>query len=205
MVSLPPNKDQKMNTPSTDTSPAPRKPRSRPPRAREGVHPGLPAYGVPDGGLSFRAGLCARERQTIDRALSIVARTAGRPGAIFESPSSVKDYLTLQLAGEPTEVFGVLFLDVQMRLICFEAMFRGSLTQTSVYPREVVRAALAHEAASIVLSHNHPSGNTQPSRSDEHLTQTMKAALALVDVRVLDHVIVAPGVPAFSMAECGLI
>jgi DNA repair protein RadC len=85
-----------------------------------------------------------------------------------------------------------------------EELFRGTLTQTSVYPREVVQRALHHGAAALVLAHNHPSGTVQPSRADEALTHTLKAALALVDVRVLDHVIVAPGV-AFSMAEKGLL
>jgi DNA repair protein RadC len=101
-------------------------------------------------------------------------------------------------------VFAVLFLDAQNRLIAMDELFRGTLTQTSVYPREVVLRALRHEAASVVLAHNHPSGTVQPSRADEALTQTLKAALALVDVRVLDHVIVAPG-GALSMAEKGLL
>jgi DNA repair protein RadC len=102
------------------------------------------------------------------------------------------------------EHFGVLYLDNQNRLIAFEYHFTGTLTQASVYPREIVRAALAHHAAAVVLCHNHPSGAVIPSRADEALTQTLKAALSLVDVRVLDHVIVAPGA-SFSMAERGLI
>ena len=123
---------------------------------------------------------------------------------VFGSPQAVKDYLRIHLAHKPHEVFAALFLDAQNRLIALEELFRGTLTQTSVYPREVVLKALHHHAASVVLAHNHPSGTVQPSRADEALTQTLKAALALVDVRVLDHVIVAPG-DALSMAERGLL
>jgi DNA repair protein RadC len=123
---------------------------------------------------------------------------------VFGSPQAVKNYLQLQLAHRRHEVFAALFLDAQNRLIAMEELFRGTLTQTSVYPREVVLKSLHHHAASVVLAHNHPSGTVQPSRADEALTQTLKAALALVDVRVLDHVIVAPG-DALSMAEKGLL
>ena len=123
---------------------------------------------------------------------------------MFESPAAVKDYLQLQLAQRRHEVFAALFLDAQHRLIALEELFCGTLTQTSVYPREVVLRALHHHAAAVVLAHNHPSGSVEPSRADETLTQTLKAALALVDVRVLDHLIVAPG-QALSMAEKGLM
>jgi DNA repair protein RadC len=123
---------------------------------------------------------------------------------VFGSPDAVKHYLQLHLARKPHEVFAVLFLDAQNRLIAMEELFRGTLTQTSVYPREVVQRALQLEAAAVVLAHNHPSGTVQPSRADEALTHTLKAALALIDVRVLDHVIVAPG-DVLSMAERGLI
>ncbi len=121
---------------------------------------------------------------------------------IFESPDAVKHYLQLHLSTLAHEVFAVLFLDVQNRLVAMEQMFQGTLSQTSVYPREVVKRALHHQAAAVVLAHNHPSGSVQPSRADEMLTQTLKAALALVDVRVLDHVIVGQG-QALSMAEQG--
>ena len=120
------------------------------------------------------------------------------------SPEAVARYLQLHLAARQHEVFAVLFLDGQNRLIALEEMFRGTLTRTSVYPREVVLRALHHQAAAVVLAHNHPSGSVQPSRADEALTQTLKTTLALVDVRVLDHVIVAPG-QALSMAEKGLV
>ncbi len=123
---------------------------------------------------------------------------------VFSSPGAVKHFLQLHLAAKSHEVFAVLFLDAQNRLVAMEELFRGTLTQTSVYPREVVLHALKHGAASVVLAHNHPSGTVQPSRADEALTQTLKAALALVDVRVLDHVIVAQG-EALSMAEKGLL
>jgi DNA repair protein RadC len=123
---------------------------------------------------------------------------------VFSSPGAVKEYLQLRLAGKEHEVFAVLFLDAQNRLVAMEELFRGTLTQTSVYPREVVLHALRHKAAAVVLAHNHPSGTVQPSRADEALTQTLKASLALIDVRVLDHVIVAPG-DALSMAERGLL
>ena len=123
---------------------------------------------------------------------------------VFSSPGALKHYLQLHLAAKAHEVFAVLFLDAQNRLLAMEELFRGTLTQTSVYPREVVLRALKHGSASVVLAHNHPSGTVQPSRADEALTQTLKAALALVDVRVLDHVIVAQG-EALSMAEKGLL
>ena len=122
----------------------------------------------------------------------------------FHAPDAVKQYVQLHLAHKTHEVFAVLFLDSQNRLQAMEELFRGTLSQTSVYPREVVLRALHHQAAAVVLSHNHPSGSVQPSRADETLTQTLKAALALVDVRVLDHVIVGQG-QALSMAELGLI
>ena len=123
---------------------------------------------------------------------------------VFDAPGRVKDYLALQLAGRGQEVFAVLFLDAQHRLLRMEEMFQGTLTQTSVYPREVLKRALALNAAAVVLAHNHPSGSVAPSPSDETLTRNLKAALGLVDVRVLDHIIVGPGV-ALSMAEKGLV
>ena len=126
---------------------------------------------------------------------------------VFATPEALKHYLQLHLASKNHanhEVFVVLFLDVQHRLITLEEMFRGTLSQTSVYPREVVLRALYHQAAAVVLAHNHPSGSVQPSRADESLTQTLKSALALVDVRVLDHIIVGIG-ETLSMAERGLM
>ena len=127
-----------------------------------------------------------------------------RERTVFATPDAVKHYLQLHLAAKPHEVFAVLFLDVQNRLLAMEELFRGTLTQTSVYPREVVLRALHHQASAVVLAHNHPSGTVQPSRADEALTQTLKTTLALIDVRVLDHIIVAPG-EALSMVEKGFL
>jgi len=123
---------------------------------------------------------------------------------VFDSPQRVKDYVSLQLAGRSQEVFAVLFLDAQHRLLRLEEMFQGTLNQTSVYPREVLKRALALNAAAVVLAHNHPSGVAEPSRADEYLTQTLKTALQVVDVRVLDHIVVGTG-SAVSMAERGLL
>jgi DNA repair protein RadC len=123
---------------------------------------------------------------------------------VLQSPDAVKHYIQLHLGARTHEVFGVLFLDVQNRLLAMEEMFRGTLSQTSVYPREVVMRALHHKAAAVVLAHNHPSGSVQPSRADEALTHTLKTTLALVDVKVLDHIIVGQG-QALSMAEQGMI
>lgn len=163
----------------------------------------LPTYGVSDNVLSFHWGLSTSERATIKSALQILER-AMSGGDVFASPLAVKQYISLHLAGERRERFAVLFLNAQHRALAFDMMFTGTLTQTSVYTREIVLAALGYGAAAVVLAHNHPSGNVQPSRADELLTQTIKAALALVDVRVLDHIIVAPG-GALSMAEKGLV
>lgn len=122
----------------------------------------------------------------------------------FQTPGAVKQFLQLHLAHKNHEVFAVLFLDNQNRMLAIEELFRGTLSQTSVYPREVVLRALHHHSAAVVLAHNHPSGSVQPSRADEHLTQNLKASLALVDVRVLDHIIVGDG-RTLSMAEEGLL
>jgi len=120
------------------------------------------------------------------------------------SPRAVRDYLRLSLAGRDHEVFVVLLLDAQHRVTAFEELFRGTLTQTSVYPREVVKCALKHNAAAVIFAHNHPSGVAEPSHADEILTRSLKAALTLVDVQVLDHFIVA-GSRTMSFAERGLL
>jgi DNA repair protein RadC len=127
-----------------------------------------------------------------------------REEPVFDSPQRVKDYVALQLRGRTQEVFTVLFLDAQHRLLQWQEMFTGTLTQTSVYPREVVRQALQHNAGAVILAHNHPSGLAEPSRADEFLTQTLKSALALVDVRVLDHLVIGQG-QVVSFAERGLL
>ena len=123
---------------------------------------------------------------------------------VFKSPQQVRDYLVLKLGGLTREVFLVLFLDTQNHLVATEEMFAGTLTQTSVYPREVVKRALHHNAASVIFAHNHPSGITKQSQADELLTKELKQALALVDVRVLDHFIVA-GNSTMSFVERGLL
>ena len=122
----------------------------------------------------------------------------------LSSPAAVRGYLRLAVGHLEHEVFMVVFLDAQNRVIGTEQLFRGTLTQTSVYPREVVKRALDRNAAAVVLAHNHPSGVAEPSVQDQALTRTISEALALVDVKVLDHFIVAPGA-ALSFAERGLI
>lgn len=133
---------------------------------------------------------------------SLAQRLAQR--TVMSSPQQVKDFLRLQLAHEGQEVFAVMFLDVQNQLLQFEPMFRGTLSQTSVYPREVVKRALAVQASAVILAHNHPSGIAEPSRADEFLTQTLKQALQLIDVRVIDHLVVGSD-QAISFAERGLL
>jgi DNA repair protein RadC len=127
-----------------------------------------------------------------------------RAGAALTSPGAVRDYLRLALGGREHEVFVCLWLDAQHRVVSMQEPFRGTLTQTSVYPREIVKAALAANAAAVIFAHNHPSGVAQPSQADELLTRNLKEALALVDVKVLDHFIVA-GSQAISFAERGLL
>ena len=122
----------------------------------------------------------------------------------LSSPRAVRDYLRLALAGREQEVFVVLLLDAQHRVIAHEELFRGTLTQTSVYPREVVKCSLRHNAAAVIFAHNHPSGVAEPSHADEILTRSLKSALALVDIQVLDHFIVA-GSRTMSFAERGLL
>ncbi len=152
-------------------------------------------------------GLGPAKRAEIVAVLELARRALAeqlRARPLFDSPRAVAEFLQLQLGAKHHEVFAVMFLDSQQRLIALEELFRGTLSQTSVYPREVVLRALALNAASVVLAHNHPSGSAQPSRADEALTQTLKSALALVDVRVLDHFIVTR-TQACSMAEMGLL
>jgi len=120
------------------------------------------------------------------------------------TPAAVRDYLRLALGALEHEVFACVWLDAQNRVIRFEEMFRGTITQTSVYPREVVKAALACNAAAVIFAHNHPSGFAEPSSADVSLTARLREALALVDIKVLDHFIVA-GKDALSFAERGLL
>jgi len=131
-------------------------------------------------------------RETLDR------------GAALSSPQTVRDYLRLKLQGKAHEIFIAVFLDAQNRALAVEELFRGTLTQTSVFPREIVKRALHYNAAAVIFAHNHPSGVAEPSRADEALTQTLKHTLALVDVKVLDHFVIG-GDAAMSFAERGLL
>ena len=152
-------------------------------------------------------GLGAAKSAQFIAALELARRSIDerlRQGSALTSPGAVRDYLRLALATREHEVFVCLWLDAQHKVIAIEEPFRGTLTQTSVYPREIVKAALAANAAAVIFAHNHPSGVAQPSQSDELLTRSLKEALALVDVKVLDHFIVA-GNQALSFAERGLL
>ena len=139
--------------------------------------------------------------------LEIARRALAEPLRVSDalcSPAAVRDFLRLTLIGRDHEVFLAVLLDAQNRVLACEELFRGTLSQTSVYPREVVKCALARNAAAVILAHNHPSGVAEPSHADEVLTQSLKQALALVDIKVLDHFIIA-GNSALSFAERGLI
>ncbi|AIV49264.1 DNA repair RadC family protein [Burkholderia pseudomallei TSV 25] len=147
--------------------------------------------------------LMATADQILEAARQVIDQKMQR-GASFTSPAAVKEYLRAKLSGYEHEVFAVLFLDTQHRLIDYAEMFRGTIDSASVHPREVVKAALQRNAAAVILSHNHPSGSPEPSRADQALTVQLRSALALVDVRTLDHVIVAGSVTT-SFAERGLL
>ena len=172
---------------------------------RFGGLPGLVHASAQD--LRQVKGLGPAKRAELTAVLEIVRRALAstlRTASVLDGPATVRDYLAMHLAHLEHEVFCALFLDHHHRLIALETLFRGTLTQTSVHPREVVKEALRHNASAVVLAHNHPSGQAEPSRSDEHLTHTLKAALMLVDVRVLDHLVVGRG-QVVSMAERGLL
>lgn len=147
----------------------------------------------------------AHEKRAIYRAIKLIEKPL-KSQPVFTSPQLVKDYIRLKFSSsmQDKEEFHITFLDSQHQLISHECLFQGTLAQTSVYPREVVRRALQLNAAAVILSHNHPSGITEPSRADELLTQTLKSSLSLVDVRVLDHFIVTSN-QVVSMAEKGLL
>ncbi len=148
--------------------------------------------------------LSAAEQAVVDAACAILDGRLRKPGQAITSPQAAKDLARLHMARLRHECFAVLFFDSQHRMVALERMFRGTLTQTAVYPREVVIAALRHGAAAVILAHNHPSGVAEPSRPDEYLTQALKSALAMVDVRVLDHLVVGGG-QVTSFAERGLL
>ncbi|CRM57196.1 DNA repair protein RadC [Pseudomonas sp. 25 R 14] len=142
------------------------------------------------------------ENQVIDHALHILDRRLFTRGPSLTSPNTVAAYLKLQLVQHEHEVFGVVFLDAKHRVLAFEVLFYGSIEGASVYPRQVVKRSLAHNAAATIFVHNHPSGCTAPSQADRVLTARLKAALALIDIHVLDHFIVGEG-PPLSFAEYG--
>jgi DNA repair protein RadC len=147
--------------------------------------------------------LSQEANEIIGAAMRVLGERARFQDAL-SSPASVRDYLRLALTGKEREEFWCVFLDAQNRVLAFESLFVGTLTQTSVYPREVVKSSLGHNAAAVIFAHNHPSGVAEPSRADELLTQNLKQALALVDIKVLDHFIVA-GAAGMSFAERGLL
>lgn len=144
------------------------------------------------------------EQAAIRGALRILEQHMRYNAVELSSPQVVADYLKMRFAGLEHEEFHMIFLDAQNKVIVTERMFIGSLTQTGIYPREVVKKALEHNAAAVILSHNHPSGMAEPSRADEMITTNLKQALGLIDVRVLDHLIIA-GSAHYSFAERGLI
>ena len=145
------------------------------------------------------------ENDIVAQAIGILFNRLVVKGEAMTSPATVRQFLQLKMATLDHEVFACMFLDAQNHLIAHDELFRGTLTQTSVYPREVVKAALKYNAASVILAHNHPSGLCEPSRADELLTRTLKDALALIDVKVLDHFIVTGSSTPLSFAETGLI
>ena len=140
----------------------------------------------------------------IRQAIALLEQRVFKAGPLLDQPQAVKDYLRLKLVAEPNEVFAIVFMNSQHRVLAYEPMFKGTLDSTAVYPRVVVQRALELNAGAVIFSHQHPSGCTEPSSADRVLTDRLKAALALIDVRVLDHIIVGQGTP-YSFAESGLL
>ena len=140
----------------------------------------------------------------IRQAIALLEQRVFKAGPLLGQPQAVKDYLRLKLVAEPNEVFAIVFMNSQHRVLAYEPMFKGTLDSTAVYPRAVVQRALELNAGAVIFSHQHPPGCTEPSSSDRALTDRLKAALALIDVRVLDHIIVGQGAP-YSFAESGLL
>jgi DNA repair protein RadC len=162
--------------------------------------------GILSADLAGVKGLGPAKRAQFAAALELARRSVSQQiqADALNSPGAVRDYLRLAISGREHEVFVCLWLDAQHRIIKSEELFRGTLTQTSVYPREVVKAGLRNNAAAVIFAHNHPSGAAQPSQADELLTRNLKDALALVEIKVLDHFVVA-GNQAISFAERGLL
>lgn len=147
------------------------------------------------------------DESIIEQAIKLIQSKLKTPGKALTSPNLVRDYLVLHLAQFEEEHFSLVLMDTQHRVIGFENVFRGTIDGASVYPREIVKIALAHNAAAVIFAHNHPSGNPEPSNADIHLTNRLKESLALIDVRVLDHIIVGgcSQTLTVSFAERGLI
>lgn len=150
----------------------------------------------------FASDLPASAQQTIREALTLLEHQLREPGVPFLSASATRDWLRLNLAGQERELFAVLFLDNQHRLIAHETLFTGTINHTQVHPREVVKAALKHNAAAMLVAHCHPSGHAEPSDADRRITERLKQALDLVDIRLLDHLVVG-GMEIVSLAERG--
>lgn len=164
-------------------------------------------FSAPMGSFSLIHGLGPAKYAQLQAVLELANRALAeqlKENCTLNSPQAVKHYLQLLIGNKSFETFVVLFLDVKNRLIQSEELFRGSLTRASVYPREIVKRALHHNCAAVILAHNHPSGNTEPSSSDIELTNELNKALSLVDIKVLDHIVVASN-QAHSFAEHGLI
>lgn len=142
--------------------------------------------------------------QIVQQAIALLEQRVFKNGPRLERPQAVKDYLRLRLVSEPNEVFAILFMNSQHEVLAYETLFRGTVDSTTVYPRVVLQRVLDVNAAAVILAHQHPSGSTGPSSADLAVTDQLKSALALIDVRVLDHIIVGQGAP-FSFAESGLL
>lgn len=148
--------------------------------------------------------ISTKEQATINDAIAILARECSTPAEQFTSPAIARQYLTVKLASQQRENFGAVLLNAQNGVLAVETLFVGTLTEVAVYPREVVRVVLQHNAAAVILFHNHPSGQCQPSDADERLTKKMDDVLEMIDVKLLDHFIIG-GTSSFSFAEHGLI
>lgn len=151
---------------------------------------------------SLEATLVARENRIISQAMDILDHRLFTRGPELTSPAAVESYLKLQLAHEEHEVFAVVFLDTKLQALAFEVLFTGSIDGSAVYARQVVKRALAHNAAAVILSHNHPSGCSIPSMADRVVTSRLQEALDLIEVRLVDHFIIGHGKPC-SMREAG--
>ncbi|TBM28318.1 RadC family protein [Hafnia paralvei] len=150
----------------------------------------------------FAATLAPSEQKTIRKALTLLKRQLREPGASFTSTTAARDWLRLQLATSEREEFTVLFLDNQHRLIAYETLFTGTLNQTQIHPREVVKSGLKHNCAAVIVAHCHPSGLAEPSNADRQVTTRLQQALELVDIRLLDHLVVG-GMDIVSFSERG--